>query len=62
MTLTKLIEKLQEIQHEHGDLEVHDTAHFLVETVNVRVAEADQFPEDWSMPEGYTFVQIGELN
>jgi hypothetical protein len=59
MTLSQLIVHLQELQQHFGDLPVHDHAHFLVERVRIVTAEADQFPEDWDMPEGYQFVQIG---
>lgn len=60
MNLTGLIARLSQLVAEHGDLPVHDTAHFLVDDVFIRVAEKDQFPEDWNMPEGYKFVQIGQ--
>lgn len=60
MNLSQLIEQLQKLQVAHGDLNVHDTVHFLVERVHVVTAKADDFPEDWNMPEGYQFIQIGE--
>ena len=60
MTLAQLIARLAELLVEHGDLPVHDTAYFLVEHVFVRTAGKDQFSEDWDMPEGYEFIQIGQ--
>lgn len=60
MNLSELIAKLKQIEATHGDLPVHDTAHFLVENVRVITATKDEFPEDWNMPEGYQFIQIGE--
>jgi hypothetical protein len=61
MNLSELIRTLQSIEAEHGDLPVHDTAHFLVERVHIVTAKAGEFCEDWNMPEGYKFVQIGEM-
>lgn len=58
MKLSDLVEKLTALASQHGDLEVFDSAHFSVHSVQVKVAAKDQFPEDWDMPEGYTFVQI----
>jgi hypothetical protein len=26
---------------------------------NVRIAEDGEFPDDWNMPEGFTFVELG---
>jgi hypothetical protein len=61
MNLSQLITALHQIQTQYGDLPVHDTAHFLVERVHIVTAKAGEFCEDWNMPEGYKFVQIGEM-
>lgn len=64
MTVSEMIRNLTAILAEQGDIEVmfndgHDEIRSVSYT-NVRVAEQDEFPEDWDMPEGFTFVEIGQ--
>ena len=64
MTILELANQLKAIYDEHGDIEVlfagpnMDTDPYCVERTEVRVAEADEFPEDFNMPEGYKFVEL----
>ena len=63
MKVQTLIERLQRIAEEHGDVEVmmrepfHQTL-FEVGIVRFDVACANQFPEEWHMPKGFKFVMI----
>lgn len=63
MTTTELILALSKITAEHGVLPVmfmgeRGESHYPVDVVTVKVAEEDEFPADWNMPKGYTFVEI----
>lgn len=64
MTVSEMIRNLTTILAEQGDIDVmfvdFDDAVRSVSYCNTRVAEQDEFPEDWDMPEGLTFVEIGQ--
>lgn len=61
MKVKELIEKLSDLDQ---DLEVmfqDPNAHggpFSVQRLSVDIAEDGEYPEDWNMPEGYTFVLL----
>ena len=61
MKISQMIQRLEELKSEHGDVEVmfrSDAGPFLSSRVEHCVADKDEYPEDWNMPEGYEFVQI----
>lgn len=64
MTIIELVKKLKVIHDKHGDIEVmfqdpnSGEGPFAVEVVSRCVAEEDEFPEDWNMPEGFEFVEL----
>lgn len=64
MTVSEMIRNLTAILAEQGDIEVmfndDDDEIRSISYSNVRVAEQDEFDEDWGMPEGFTFVEIGQ--
>ena len=64
MTINELMQKLLKIQAEHGDIDVMfadaNGEIRLVEYANSRTAEEDEFDPDWSMPAGFTFVELGQ--
>jgi hypothetical protein len=63
MTINELIAQLETIRAEYGDIEVLHYADMDqivgIGYANVRIAEDDEFPDDWNMPEGFTFVELG---
>jgi hypothetical protein len=64
MTINEVIAKLEAIRAQHGDIEVmfseSDSVIRSMTYCNSRVAEEGEFPDDWDMPEGFTFVEIGQ--
>jgi hypothetical protein len=64
MTINEMIAKLEAIRTQHGDIEVmfieNNSLFRSISYCNPRVAEEDEFPEDWDMPEGFTFVELGQ--
>lgn len=64
MTIFELATKLKAIYDEHGDIEVFfagpnmDNEPYCVGRTEVRVAEEDDYPEDFNMPAGYKFVEL----
>lgn len=64
MTITELEKYLKMIRSRYGDLDVMFTdpnspgGPFLVASVNVMVAEEDEYPEEFDMPKGFTFVHL----
>lgn len=63
MKVKALIERLQDIANEHGDVEVmfeepNTDEIFEANIVKFRVADNEEFPEDWDMPEGFSFIVI----
>ena len=64
MNISKMIEQLEKAKLEHGDIEVmfddpEGHGPYSATSANVDVAEKDAYPDDWDMPEGFTFVNIG---
>lgn len=62
MKIYDLVQKLLEIQLEHGNIDVmfyndHDNIRE-VNYASFRVAEEDEFDPDWDMPEGFKFVEL----
>jgi hypothetical protein len=65
MTVLELAERLRAIWEENGDIPVMFTdpnkgSTFEVFTVRHRVAEEDQYPEEWNMPAGFEFIDISQ--
>jgi hypothetical protein len=63
MKIQELANKLKAIYDQHGDIEVmfsdpNTGSTYGAFIVEHRVAELDEFPEDWDMPEGFEFVEI----
>jgi len=61
MKISQMIQRLEELKSEHGDVEVmfrSDAGPFSAERIDHRVADKDEYPEDWNMPEGFEFVEI----
>lgn len=63
MKINELMQKLLQIQAEHGDIDVMfaESAGDIcgIEYVVSRTAEEDEFDPEWQMPAGFTFVEIG---
>lgn len=64
MTINEMIAKLEAIRAQHGDIEVmYSESDQVIRSINysnLRVAKQDEFPENWDMPAGFTFVEIGQ--
>ena len=64
MTINEMIAKLEAIRNEHGNIDVMinetDDAIRSISFANLRVAEDGEFPDEWDMPEGFTFVELGQ--
>jgi len=60
MTITELLEKLQILHNQHGTLPLLAMCESgtPITMVHVREAEYSEFPGDWNMPEGYTFISL----
>ena len=64
MKILELANRLKAIYDEHGDIDVHfsgpnmDQEPYSVERTEVRVAEEDDYPEDYDMPAGYKFIEL----
>ena len=63
MKISEMITQLQTIQETVGDITVvftdPDTSSvWEAHVVEHRIAEADEFPKEWDMPEGLEFVNI----
>ena len=64
MTISELKRYLTHIQAKHGDLDVmftdpnSDGGPFMVTEVDVERTEEDEFPEEFNMPAGFTFVHL----
>ena len=63
MQISDLIEQLQKLKDDHGDLEVllqgYDDNICSVAGASFEEVEDDnQYPEDWQMPKGFKFVNI----
>ena len=63
MKISDLIKQLKKIQKAEGDIEVlmqgqrFKTQHAITD-VRFRVAEAEEYPKSWNMPEGFKFVSL----
>ena len=64
MKILELANQLKAIYDEHGDIDVLFTdpnsndGPFAVGGTEFRVAEGDEYPEDFNMPNGYKFVEL----
>ena len=64
MKILELANQLKAIYDEHGDIDVFFTdpnsnqGPFAVGNTDLRVAEEDEYPENFNMPEGYKFVEL----
>lgn len=64
MKILELANQLKAIYDGHGDIDVFFTdpnsnqGPFAVGGTEFRVAEEDEYPEDFNMPEGYKFVEL----
>ncbi len=64
MKISEMIDRLEKIKAENGDIDVmfndpESQGPYSTTSVRVSVAEKDDYPDDWDMPEGFTFVDIG---
>ena len=64
MKIDQLISKLEAIRAEQGNIEVmfedREGQMLSVNVAKAYTAGADEFDEDWCMPEGFTFVHLTE--
>jgi len=62
MKISQMIAALQEIADKQGDLDVLASADngYVYEVMDVSsvTAEEGDYPDDWNMPAGYTFVSL----
>lgn len=62
MRVSTLIERLQKLQEKHGDLTVifENDEHIAwqVSIASLHVAEENEYPPDWEMPEGFAFIKL----
>jgi len=62
MKLHELISKLNEIAADQGDLDVLVNIDYQTQQTpcnpTVQIAEENQYPADWNMPEGFKFVEL----
>lgn len=64
MKVSELIEKLHTLEATAGDVDVmvfadRGDSTFSVECVRLCTVESDDdFPEDWNMPAGFTYVEL----
>lgn len=64
MKISEMIDHLEKIKTERGDIDVMfinpDSGEpYAVTSVSVNVAEKDEYPAGHDMPEGFTFVNLG---
>ena len=65
MKIFELAQKLKAMYDLHGDIDVHfagpnhDQEPYAVNEVELVVVEDGDYPEDYNMPEGYTFIELG---
>jgi hypothetical protein len=57
MKLSDVIERLQAIKQEHGDLDTFDRDTYEIRSIRIQQAKDGNYPEDLEMPE--KFVVIG---
>lgn len=63
MNVKQLIDNLKSFEKEYGsDIEVmfidDNNDAWSINSVTHKVAEHNEYPEDWDMPEGYSFIQL----
>ena len=62
MKISELVARLNTLKAVHGDVDVMFCADregtYSAERVDFRVAEEDEYPDSWNMPEGTEFVEI----
>ncbi len=66
MTIDEMLVSLTNLKDAHGggDIQVmfkdpnSNGGPFGVSTATIEIAEEDEYPEDWNMPEGFTFVLL----
>jgi hypothetical protein len=60
--VSQLITRLRTLQEQHGDLEVmfqnDDAVTWDIAVANLHLAERDEFPVEWNMPEGFKFIKL----
>ena len=65
MNINKLIKMLEELRDEHGQLEVLiSTDEFVTDLhwAEYSIAEKDEYPKEWKMPEGFEFIKLEAIN
>ena len=64
MKISEVIQRLQAIQEQHGDLpvmfEALDSGVWELFWMRREVAEQGDYPNDWEMPAGFEFVKLGQ--
>lgn len=59
MKISKLIQELNEMKENYGDLDVLDNECFPVICASVEIVENDNdFPKTYDMPKGFTFARM----
>lgn len=63
MVISELIDKLEKIKGERGDISVmledgDGTDVWELTTVSWKVTDEDEYPEEWNMPVGFEFVKL----
>ena len=62
MRVSQLIQQLQTLQEQHGDLPVmvgnDEGSVWDCALASYHVTEEDEFPADWNMPEGFEFIKL----
>ena len=64
MKVSEMIADLEKIKADKGDLHVMYTESrtgepYPVGGISVEVAEKDEYPENYEMPEGFTYISLG---
>ncbi len=62
MLISQLIERLQTLKEQRGELEVmfenDDGVTWEIRVASAHLAEQDEFPPEWNMPEGFEFIKL----
>ncbi len=62
MQVSELIERLQTLKEQHGDLEVmfqnDDAVTWEIMVATTQLAREDEFPKEWNMPKGFKFIKL----
>jgi len=65
MKIFEFAQKLKAMYDQHGDIDVlfagpnNDQEPYTVNEVELVVVEDGDYPEEYNMPEGFTFLQLG---